>query len=290
MDLKEYLTKSNIFIFVCAIIILGLFLFTTYNLIGSYSNATLTPDTKLAASSTCASLIVALISIISIVINTNLTRKSIEQTNENIEENRGHNQKTINQTNQLIEQNEENRYIELRFQNAQNALLKLSNELQIVLKIQYELKNLNSEKLLFDSRGFLLMQYVNLIEDNNLLNYIPLKLRVDFDSHFNKRIGKDISDKSEEYVCEIKSYKGCNYNTLVREELTFFLEFENIVEKFNKNCLSGYFENKFKLYYSSDIAEEELENHLHDIVQEIEVNKPEKHILDEKELIVLKAK
>lgn len=287
MDLKENLTKSNIFIFVCAIIILGLFLFIINNLIELYANATLTSDTKLMSSSTCASLIVALISIISIVINNNLTRKSIEQTNENIEENRMHNQKTINQTNQLIEQNEENRYIELRFQNVQKALFKLSNELQIALKIQYELKKLNSEKLLFDSRGFLLMQYINLIENNNLLNYIPLKLRVDFDSHFNKRICKDISDQSEEYMCEINSYNGCNYSVLVLEELTFFLEFENIVEKFNKNCSSGYFKNEFKRYYSSDISEEELENHFRDIILEIDVNKPEKHILDEKELIVL---
>ena len=122
IDFKKYLTKSNIFILVCSLVIVGLFLFIGYNLIGAYSNSTLTSDTKLTASSACASLIVALISIIAIVINTNLTKESIKQTNENIGENRRHNQKTINQTNELIEQNEENRYIELRFQNAQKAM------------------------------------------------------------------------------------------------------------------------------------------------------------------------
>ena len=289
MDFKKYLTKSNIFIFVCSILILGLFLFTGYNLIESYANATLTPDTKLTASSTYASLIVALISIIGIVINTELTKESIKQTNENIEENRRHNQKTINQTNRLIEQNEENRYIELRFKNAQNALLKLSEELQIALRIQYELKNLKDEKLLFDSRGFLLMQYVNLIDDYALLNYVPLILRVNFDSIFNNKIDKYVSDESEEYVCEINSYNANNYDILIREKLIHFLEFENIVQKFNENCSSGNFKNKFRVYYSSDITEEELENHVQNIIEEIEINKPEKHILDEKESIILKG-
>ena len=152
MDYKNYLTKSNIFIFVCAIIIVLLMLFIGYNLVGTYNNVTLSSDTKLNASSICASLIVALISVIAIVINTDLTKKSIEQTNENIEENRMHNQKTINQTNELIEQNEENRYIELRFQNAQKSLIKLSHELQLTIVVYDELKKLNSEKLLFNPR------------------------------------------------------------------------------------------------------------------------------------------
>lgn len=289
MDFKKYLTKSNILIFVCSLMIVGLFLFICHNLIEAYTSTTLTPDTKLTASSTYASLIVALISIIGIVINTELTKESIKQTNENIEENRRHNQKTINQTNRLIEQNEENRYIELRFKNAQNALLKLSEELQIALRIQYELKNLKDEKLLFDSRGFLLMQYVNLIDDYALLNYVPLILRVNFDSIFNNKIDKYVSDESEEYVCEINSYNANNYDILIREKLIHFLEFENIVQKFNENCSSGNFKNKFRVYYSSDITEEELENHVQNIIEEIEINKPEKHILDEKESIILKG-
>lgn len=60
------------------------------------------------------------------------------------------------------------------------------------------------------------------------------------------------------------------------------------MKKFNKNYSSDYFKNKFRLYYSSDIAEDQLLNHMQNIVQEIEVNKPEKHILDGKELIILK--
>ena len=60
------------------------------------------------------------------------------------------------------------------------------------------------------------------------------------------------------------------------------------MKKFNKNYSSDYFKNKFRLYYSSDIAEDELLNHMQNIVQEIEVNKPDKHILDGKELIILK--
>ena len=289
MNFKKYLNKANILIFVCSLVILGLFLFTSYNLIEAYNNIILTPDTRLTASSTCASLIVALISIIAIIINTELTKKSIRQTNENIEENRQHNQKTINQTNRLIEQNEENRYIELRFKNAQKALLKLSKELQTTLKIQCELKNLKSEELLFDSRGFLLMQYVNLIEDYHLLDYIPLRLRVEFDSIFNSKIDKYVSEESEAYTGEINSYDKYNYNILVQEKLMFYFEFENIVKKFNEKCSSGYFKNKFRVYYSSDITEEELETHMKYIIQEIEINKPEKHILDEKESIVLKG-
>ena len=289
MDFKKYLNKANILIFVCSLVILGLFLFIIYNLIEAYTNTTLTQDIILTASSTCASLIVALISIIAIVINTELTKKSISQTNENIKENRRHNQKTINQTNRLIEQNEENRYIELRFKNAQKALLKLLKELQISLKIQHELKNLKSKELLFDSRGLLLMQYVNLIEDCHILDYIPLKLRVEFDSIFNNKIDKYVSEESEAYICEINSYNEYNYDILVREKLMFYFEFENIVKKFNENCSSGYFKNKFRVYYSSNITEEELENHMKYIIQEIEINKYEKHILDEKELIILKG-
>lgn len=61
------------------------------------------------------------------------------------------------------------------------------------------------------------------------------------------------------------------------------------MQKFNENCSSGNFKNKFRVYYSSDITEEELENHVQNIIEEIEINKPEKHILDEKESIILKG-
>ena len=133
------------------------------------------------------------------------------------------------------------------------------------------------------------MQYVNLIDDYALLNYVPLILRVNFDSIFNNKIDKYVSDESEEYVCEINSYNANNYDILIREKLIHFLEFENIVQKFNENCSSGNFKNKFRVYYSSDITEEELENHVQNIIEEIEINKPEKHILDEKESIILKG-
>lgn len=290
MDYKNYLTKSNILIFVCVIIILLLILFIGHNLVGAYNNTTLSSDTKLTASSICGSLIVALISVIAIVINTDLTKKSIEQTNENIEENRIHNQKTINQTNELIEQNEENRYIQLRFENVQKSLIKLSHELQLTIVVYDELKKLNSEKLLFNPRGFILMQYVNLIENNELLDYVPLKLRVDFDSRFIKRINQNIiDDVVDDYVREINSYNRCNYDNIVQENLKNNLEFEDVVNKFNKNCSSNYFIQKFKSYYSSDIDGDELEKHMEDIIQEIEINKPEKHILDEKYLEILKA-
>lgn len=50
MDFKKYFS-----FLVCSFVILGLFLFTGYNLVEAYANVTLNSDTKLTASSTCKS-------------------------------------------------------------------------------------------------------------------------------------------------------------------------------------------------------------------------------------------
>ena len=47
MDFKKYLNKTNILIFVCSLVVLGLFLFTSYNLIETYTNTTLTPENNI---------------------------------------------------------------------------------------------------------------------------------------------------------------------------------------------------------------------------------------------------
>lgn len=292
-------------IIICGVIILCLSIGIAYVLYNLISVRNLLDQSLSNLASTQANLIVAIISIIAILLTVKYTKQVIEQTKitirdnkeyneENlkrtdvmIKDNREYNHKSLNQTSNLIEQNEKNLFIQLRFHNAEKALYTLMNELQLSILIYYDLKELASDELFFNPRGFLLAQYLNLVSDIQLLEFIPLKLRSEFQYNFLNRLHNPPSNESEAYIEQLNLYKSLNKTIIIQSKIIRYYEFEKVIKKFNENCISGHFLHTFKLYYSSCISEIEMEEHMKRIITEIANHKPEELIMDEMNLEII---
>ena len=192
MSWKDH--KTLIIIIPCIIVIIILFSITfpvLYNWI-FFPESVTEVSSNMASSS--AALIVALISIITLLITTDKTNKSLELTEKTIldnkifntqslektdamiKSNREYNEKTLKLTNETINQNEDIMHIQLRFDSAEKSLFDFSNKLTDAHIIYNELIAINSEDYFFNPRGYLIAQYTNWLFDLKLLEHLPLGL------------------------------------------------------------------------------------------------------------------
>lgn len=118
--------------------------------------------------------------------------------------------------------------MQLRFHDAEQSLYKLMNELQLALLIYHDLKEIDASELFFNPRGFLLIQYLNLVSDIDLLEHIPLTLRSKFQYPFLKRLHLPPNKESEKYINQINSYEEKNYSDITREKIIRYYEFETL--------------------------------------------------------------
>ena len=227
-----------------------------------------------------ASLVVGLISAIGITYSNKHTLKSLKLSEKSLEKS----EISIQQTNDLINQNYDSLFVQLRFHEVEKALYDLMNELQLTLRIFDELLKLNSDKLCFDHKGFLLIQYVNIVSDLVLLKNIPVKLRSELQYPFLSRLGPNLIDKAWDYLDVMNNFYDGDLFETIYEELYLSYEFEQIIIKFNSNCRSDYFARIFLSYYSSNVTVREIAELMAYIIDRISKNKPEDLILEEKDL------
>lgn len=253
------------------IIILGSWVCQTKNLIESF------PD----IASTLANLIVALVSMWAILITIKYTKKSLEQANTSIINNKKFNDKTLKLTTEALNQNEEIMYIQLRFDSVEKSLFNFENKLTDADILYNELINVTSEDYFFNARGYIIAQYTNWLFDLELLQQLPRGLINRLCAEF-KNIGTNYQVLDfEKYISSLNSF-SVNDSEKCKRELMSYYEFYKFIEEFNKNCKSGRFIDKFKTLYMSNLNEIEIINFIIQIKGEINERSVEDFIYEEK--------
>ena len=246
-------TYISIIKIITAIILIKLIIILVYWFYQTKNPIDSVPD----IASTLANLIVALVSMIAILNTIKYTRKSIEQTNTSIINNKEFNDKTLKLTNETLNQSEEIMYIQLRFDSAEKSLFNFENKLTDANIIYNELIAVTSEDYFFNARGYMIAQYTNWLFDLELLEHLPRglinKLNAKFENIGNIYPVLDF----EKYISSLNSFSG-NDNKKCKRELRSHYEFNNFIQEFNKNCKSGRFIDKFKELYMSDLNEMEI--------------------------------
>ena len=297
MSWKDYIT--HFLIIMCIIFIIILFYISLpilYDWI-FISESVNEVSSNIASASTA--LIVALISIITLLITFNQTNKSLkltektildnkifntqslEKTDAMIKNNREYNEKTLKLTNESINQNEEIMYIQLRFDSAEKSLFNFSNKLTDAHIIYNELIEVKSEDYFFNPRGYLIAQYTNWLFDLELLEHLPQGLINKLDAEFEK-IGNISSILDfEKYFYSITSFSELDVEKCKRE-LNSYYEFNKFINEFNENCKSGRFIDKFKELYLSNLNETEIIRYIIFTRDEIKIRSVEDFIVEEK--------
>lgn len=297
MSWKDH--KTLIIIIPCIIVIIILFSITfpvLYNWI-FFPESVTEVSSNMASSS--AALIVALISIITLLITTDKTNKSLELTEKTIldnkifntqslektdamiKSNREYNEKTLKLTNETINQNEDIMHIQLRFDSAEKSLFDFSNKLTDAHIIYNELIAINSEDYFFNPRGYLIAQYTNWLFDLKLLEHLPLGLINKLNAGF-KKIGNNYSVLDyEKYFSSINSFSESDVEKCKRE-LRSYYEFNKFIKEFNENCKSGRFIDKFKELYMSNLNEMEIIQFIISTRHDIKIRSVEDFIVEEK--------
>lgn len=296
---KDYITPILISICILFIIILFCITFPVLCYWIFFPKSVTEVSSDIASSS--ATLIVALISIITLLITFNQTNKSLkltertisdnkvfntqslEKTDAMIKNNREYNEKTLKLTNETINQSEEIMYIQLRFDSAEKSLFDFSNKLTDAHIIYNELIAINSEDYFFNPRGYLIAQYTNWLFDLELLEHLPLGLINKLNSGF-KKIGNNSSVLAfEKYFSSINSFSESDAEKCKRE-LESYYEFNKFIKEFNENCKSGRFIDKFKELYLSNLNEMEIIQFIIFTRHEIKIRSVEDFIVEEKQL------
>ena len=297
MSWKDYIT--HFLIIMCIILIIILFYISLpilYDWI-FISESVNEVSSNIASASTA--LIVALISIITLLITFNQTNKSLkltektildnkifntqslEKTDAMIKNNREYNEKTLKLTNESINQNEEIMYIQLRFDSAEKSLFNFSNKLTDAYIIYNELISINSEDYFFNPRGYLIAQYTNWLFDLELLEHLPRGLINRLDAEFEKNGNIYPVLDFEKYLSSINSFSELD-NKKCERELRSHYEFSKFIKEFNDNCKSGRFIDKFKELYMSNLNEMEIVQFIIFTREEIKKRSVEDFIYEEK--------
>lgn len=270
-------TYISIIKIITAIILIKLIIILVYWFYQTKNPIDSVPD----IASTLANLIVALVSMIAILSTIKYTRKSIEQTNTSIINNKEFNDKTLKLTNETLNQSEEIMYIQLRFDSAEKSLFNFENKLTDANIIYNELIAVTSEDYFYNARGYMIAQYTNWLFDLELLEHLPRglinKLNGEFENIGNIYPVLDF----EKYISSLNSFSG-NDNKKCKRELRSHYEFNNFIQEFNKNCKSGRFIDKFKELYMSDLNEMEIINFIIQTRGELRKRSVEDFIYEEK--------
>lgn len=195
-----------------------------------------------------------------------------------------HNNITRKQTNFLIEQNIETRFIQLRFEctkQVQNELLWI---LQSTMTIYSQLKIVKNEGNPFNSmvmspRDFLILQFINLISNKNILFDLPVYLRSYLENKFKERV--TYSNNMNNGIMTL--IKNDSYLKVSIQIIDSMDEYKKYIKCFRDN-LDNYKEKIFVSYQESNITEKEFENHFNSIINELANNNVEYLILKDKNL------
>ena len=280
MVFKKYLNLTNILIAICILLIIYFSINMGSLFIEVKNNQTMTVDSKLGTVSIYSTLIVLLVSIISLSINTKYTQLS------------------LNQTNDLIEENRKDLFVQLRYADTKMAFDKLDVYLASTFGIYHQLVGLhnshNPEKMRYLSpRAFLVVQYINIISNDEMLFGLPITFKKEIESKFIDLDDSSILDiiydvpkfnELLESLSFVDDYYDC-FNILKSSEwpekaIQNFFSYQSSIKEFNSQEDHELQESVFRYYYGlKNIKTEDFYEHFVDIYNTLKFNSIEKLIL-----------
>ena len=280
MGFKKYFNLTNFLIFICVCLIIYFLINMGSLFIEVKSNQTLTVESKLDAVSIYSTLIVLLVSIISLSINTRYTQIS------------------LNQTNDLIEENRKDLFVQLRYSDAKMAIDKLDVYLASTFGVYHQLVLLhnsdNPEKGRYLSpRAFLVLQYINIISNDEMLFGLPITFKKDIESKFidlgDGSILETIYDvqKFNELLGSlgfVDDYQDC-FNIIKsmdwpEKAIQNFFSYQSSIKEFNSQEDYELQESVFRYYYGlKNIKTEDFYKHFVDIYNTLKFHSIEELIL-----------
>lgn len=182
----------------------------------------------------------------------------------------------------ILEQNEKSRFIELRFKDTKNSIYYLKSFLWKTIVIHKQLSvfcklNENIKSISLPPRSFLIMQFINLINDENLLKNLPISLSDELQNKFEDRelnYGTNIPIEEDLYISSPKKDAHLNFIKAKNEYFDF-------IKQFNENNFSEHKKNVFKAYILSDISEDEILLHFKDFCKHVTSKSIEELILED---------
>lgn len=202
-----------------------------------------------------------------------------------------HNMDLMKHNNELFDENLNSRFLQLRYNESKQAINSLKRELEITLLVyDYIKKYVENKDIGIDclsGHAFLVMQFVNLISDYDLLDDLPLTLKGNFEKKFEKIVmSNPVYTPSLKYLEIIDNSPTYDIPNI---PFPYYIEYKQFIDKFKE--ANHVIQNKhvFSCYYESDnISEEDLFNHFNHILNEIINNPIEKLILRNRDVEIIK--
>lgn len=185
----------------------------------------------------------------------------------------------------ILDQNDESRFIELRFQDSKYAIYNLIEFIQKTCTVYKQLKDFLNKNREYESnflspRDFLIMQFIIIITDKDLLIKLPLHIKSKLQFKFDDEIEYCWDERADETVEKINCHLGAIGEPLFSSEYVY----DECVLEFNKIPHFEYNLTIFKAYISSNISEEEFLSHFINILNEISSTNLDDLILKDKEI------
>lgn len=280
MDIKNSFNLTDILIGILAVLAIIFFIGVFFGLNEVWHNPILLKKSVIELVASFSNVLIALISIIILLIN------------------KKHNEKTIRQTNELIKQNEENLFIQLRYADAHRAINDLIKYIEATFGIYEQLVDLEKSNIpekeeYLSPRAFLVMQFINIISNYELLIKLPVTLRVKIESGFldftgenfeilrdNTKFNKILEEKG--FINDYESsFKIIRLNKLSKS-IQNNIAYNKFIDEFNSTEDIEMNEVVFKYYYGfKNIKTEDFYNHFDNIHNELTTNSTAKLILND---------
>ena len=188
----------------------------------------------------------------------------------------------------ILNQNEESRFIQLRFKESKESIYDLIEYLQKTCTIYKQLNrflknNEDKEEYFISPKAFLVMQFIFLISNTQLLNKLPLHIRSKIQFEFEDKVEYGWNEESEEVLKDIEFPFSFFAHPVYFDTLSVY---EDCLNSFRTMPYYEYNRVLFKIYYSSEISEEEYLSHFINVLNEISSTKLEDLILKDKRIVL----
>lgn len=202
---------------------------------------------------------------------------------------------------QQMKENQESLFIQLRFDDAKIGLNDLIICLELTLGLYKQLLNLSETNIpekdnYLTPRAFLVMQFINIISDYELMLKLPITFRTKLETTLINKYDENNSEKlkydqkfneiliENEYKNDyINQFNIITSNKYPKKVIQNYIKYKQFIKKFNRTEDIEMHETMFKYYYGfKKIKTEDFYNHFNNIYQELVTTSTEEIILKDK--------
>lgn len=272
---RKSINSTNILIGICIvlIIIFSLGIICIFN--KTMQNLELLEESMITIAGTLSSLIVASVSLIALLMNRKNTLATIKQSENNL-------------------------FIQLRYEKAYQGINDLLILIDLTIGIYKQIQHLNKRDIpekneYLSPRSFLIMQFINIISNYELMIKLPITLRIkletDLINKYDENASKKINDdeqfsellKELEFINDYKEQYQIIKSSRPTYKIKNSIKYNQFIKEFNEYEDYEMHENMFMWYYGfKKIRTEDIFNHFNELREEIVSNSIEYLILKDK--------